>query len=445
MTPYSGPVLYNGVTLPGRPDLDNVFKIDRGAVPMITDMMENGILLDPKPLDELGVRLRSEMEELQADITRLSGYAINPASADQVADLLFKKLKLPNQYVKLTPSGDRESVIRQVLEMLVTHHDCIRPILDWKHRDKLRSTYQEPLPGYRANDGRIHCKLGMTTVPTGRLNSSDPNLQNIPARTSLGKLIRNAFVAPKRKKLVAIDYSQIEMRVIASESKDRVMSEVFWLGDDIHWRTTEGIFRKPRAELSEFTHRKPCKNLGFGVLYGISARGLRDQIVASGGDREFWTEDQCQELIDDWFRLYSGVRDRVERYHYWARKYGFVWDMFGRVRWVPGAQAYSGWVVGKALRECGNHPIQAGAQGILKLAMAELWDLYKDAKDVVRFVMQVHDELLIEVAEEAVDYVVPEIAQVMRDAVPLRVPVEVGVKVGDCWGEMETFELEEAA
>ena len=450
-------ILYNGVRFPlSFPCPANVRRLDLGCLPMIESMNANGILLDTAKLSSISSRLSLESERLDAEIESLVGSRINPESGDQVARLLFDELGLPPS--KLTRKQLRYSVDDDVLSSLLAHHPVVKLIADHREAQKLKTTYADALPLLVSPDGRIRTTLKATTARTGRLASENPNCQNIPIRSEWGMEIRKAFVARPGWKLISCDLSQIEMRVAAHESEDPALALVFVDGLDIHTFTAVNLFQLDETgilrlvageragtlnpadayRLREFKlrHRLPAKTLGFAVLYGVTASGLQIQILAAGGP--LIPLDECQRYIDRWFDLYAEVRFWMERQFQHARLHGMVWDFFGRFRLVPEVRSALRGVQNEGLRQAGNHPIQSAAQGILKLAMAEVHYevLPRYGADALP-VLQIHDELLFEAREEIAEDLAQEVKRVMSTVVPLLVPVESSSDVAETWGDLK--------
>jgi DNA polymerase-1 len=457
--------LYAGVRLLSRPSPANVLRLDLACLPLVTRMNRNGIYLNPTVLSDLEVKLRMRLAELEAEILPWSSETdFNPGSADQVARLLFDDLKLEVPAgAKLTRSRARVSVDDDTLSAMLDQCPVVRSLQDWRESAKLLTTYVLPLPKLRGPDGRIRGRIKNTSTRTGRFSYEDPNLQQIPVRSELGREVRAAFQASRPNTVLAsIDLSQIEMVMAAHESQDPTMMGVFWNGEDIHLRTVAAVFgydyptlmqqwgRYKDGLLSggelaamkglEQAQRLPLKQAGFGVLYGQLAQGLQLSILSVGGP--FIALDTCDRYIEDWFGTYTGVWDWMEHQHERARRYGMVWDIFGRHRPIPGVRSALQGVVNKALRECGNHPIQSGSAGILKLGMAEVdeaVEMYEETypSEVCLPLLMAHDELLFELSRPIAEEFVELAKGIMENVVPLSVPVRATAKIGRSWKELK--------
>lgn len=420
-------------------ELEEAFWADMAAMEMCLDMMECGILVDVPYLKSLSAFFEQKLQSINAQITHLAGKTINPGSYQQVSDLLFKDLKIKTikQFNKdgYHPTGD------EILAQLVAEHPVVQKIRDYKAYAKYRSTYTETIPKQVDKDGRIHCTIKMTRTSTGRLASSDPNLQNIPVRVEDARKIRNGFVAQHGCSIVALDYKQIELKGFAHYSQDPELLDVYRNDGDIHTKTGCHTFQMAPEELPEYPHRRSAKTTNFGVAYEITAQGLYEQLVKDGV--EGWTVEDCQGFIDSWLGLYSGVVDYRKRIHSEARQNGYVRDISGRIRYVPGVRCKSKWLVAEALRQAGNMPIQGSAAYIIKCAMAlmpPVYSYYRSQGYIINPLIQVHDELLFEIQDELIPIVVPVIKALMENVVKLSVPITCDVEVGKSWGELSKWE-----
>lgn len=447
--------------LVGRPDPDNVYALDHGALPIVERMMAVGMLVDVKALQDLGADIRIQLEQLTQDIYKHAGRKLNISSDEQLADLLFTKksvggLGIDPKYIKRTKKTKRPSVKKDELEKVVAAHQIIRPLIEYKHLEHLITSFIEPLPRWIKQDGRLHTHILPTRVETGRYAMKDPNLMNIPVRTKIGKMIRGCFLARDGCKLLSVDLSQIEMRVAAHLSNCKKMIQCFLDGDDLHWRTAENVLHKPRpkdkaalegktdpqpGELSK-DDRDKFKTVGFGMLYLVQEQGLQNQIIAKGGDPKYWVRERCAELIKFWFGLYPEIRERQEVQFYRVRRYGFAWDMFGRVRYIPEVKSLKPYIVGEGLRAAGNFEDQASAVGLSKVAMHHdhvyaLCQAYTGAGKICDPLLQYHDELLLEVEEDIVEEVGELVKWYHCNAAELRVPIESSCSIGDTWAELK--------
>jgi DNA polymerase-1 len=299
-----------------------------------------------------------------------------------------------------------------------------RLIIEYRELDKLKSVYTDALPHQIATDGRIHCQLNQTVAATGRLSSSDPNLQNIPIRSEMGRRIRRAFVADKGNKIISADYSQLELRLLAHITQDPVMLEAFQKGEDIHARTARLVFgAKTDEELKEA--RRFAKIVNFAIAYAIEPWGLSQRVGI--------TRAEAKKVIEDYYNTYKGVRRYMEEIPIRAREHGYVRSIYGRIRPLQGINDRNANIRKAAEREAINMPIQGTASDIVKIAMLKVDEEFKRAALESRLLMQVHDELLVEVPEKEVAKVSEILRHEMETAVELDVPLVADVGVGDNW------------
>jgi DNA polymerase-1 len=372
--------------------------------------------------------------------------------------LLYEHLGLKQQgKEKWTKSRSRLSAEGDVLKQMIAQSpEIIRTVLDWKEREKLRSTYTYSLIGQMDSGDRIHSDISSTTAETGRLTSSDPNLQNIPTRTKLGKEVRNAFIPSPGNVLGTIDASQIEMRQNAHDANCLPMLDIFWRFVDFYWGIAELMYRRKFTE-EERKHgvmeSGPAKGLTYKGYYRFNAKttalmtaydtspaGLLDQFLTQGAPG--WTEQLCAELIRDFFDEFKELIIRRKEHHRRARKYGFVWDMWGRIRWIPQVKSTLPWVQGEGLRAAGNLAGQGGAAGLIKLWMAVVWKRYCEywRRHGIRMLMQIHDELICEGPRKVVEDFLAECERLLEILVPLEfylAPLEGSWEVGERWGELK--------
>jgi DNA polymerase-1 len=411
--------------LAGEPALEKVYReIEVPLVPVLTRMEANGVLIDADELRRQSADLSRRMLAAQQKATELAGRTFNLDSPKQLQALLFDELKLP-ALVK-TPTG-QPSTNEEALEAIADQHELPRIILEYRGLAKLRSTYTDKLPEMINPDtGRVHTSYHQAGAATGRLSSNDPNLQNIPIRTDDGRRIRKAFIAPPGRKLVACDYSQIELRIMAHLSEDDGLLRAFAAGDDIHRATAAEVFGKPLAEVSG-NERRAAKAINFGLMYGMSAFGLARQLGVSRGE--------AQDYIALYFSRYPGVRDFMERTRKDAHERGYVETVFGRRLYLDNINARNQGLRAGAERAAINAPMQGTAADIIKRAMIAIdaWIVPHDAQ--ARMLLQVHDELVFECDAGFVDTLIPEVTVRMAAAAELRVPLVIDSGVGDDWDQ----------
>ncbi len=403
------------------------YEIEMPLIPVLYRMEVSGIALDEKMLAELSKRFKGEIDKLTKKITKLAGREFNINSPAQLSEILFDDLGLPTKKIKKTKTS--YSTAASELEKLWEAHKIIPLISKYREIAKLKSTYVDALPTLVQDDGRIHTSFNQTVAATGRLSSSDPNLQNIPTRTPLGKEIRKAFVAPRGRTLVAIDYSQFELRIAAVLAKDEAFIEAFNEGADIHRRVSAQILDKPEDEVTK-EERYAAKAINFGILYGMGSRNLAK---SSGLSKE-----EAKEFIARYFDLHPGIGDYIDQTKKRAHKDEYVETLFGRRRYFPDINSGIGMLVSAAERMAVNMPVQGTQADLIKMAMIEVEQFTRDREDV-QLLLQVHDELVFEIDSKAVEKVVPKIAKMMQGVWSSDVPLVVNVEIGKNWGEMRAL------
>ncbi len=401
--------------------------IDRPMVTVLARMEEAGIKIDCDVLAEMSKRLDRECATVARDIYEQAGVEFNINSPKQLGDVLFNKLNLPKpiKYGK----GKVMSTAVDVLEGLAGEHAVPKLVLDYRQLSKLKSTYVDALPALlNSCTLRLHTTFNMAGSATGRLSSVNPNLQNIPIRTEVGREIRAAFIAEPGHVLLKADYSQIELRLLAHFSEDKLLVEAYRTGQDIHSLTASQVFGVPREEVNA-EHRRRAKAVNFGIVYGLSAFGLSQQI---GIDQK-----EAAQFIRAYFEKYSGVRDFRDRTLDQARRDMKVTTLFGRVRPIPDIHSKNFNLRGFAERTAVNTPLQGTAADLIKLAMIRIDEVLRERKLRSRMLLQVHDELVFEVPEDEVEYMKALVADRMENVQTLRVPLKVDVGVGKNWRDLE--------
>src|SRR5437870_2059455 len=404
-------------------DLGSIYReIELPLAPLLYRMERAGIRLNTEVLAELSRHLGEELEKLTDKICKLAGREFNINSPKQVAEC-FETLNIISG--RKTSTG-RVSTSKAVLEELALRHELPRLIIEYRELEKLKSVYTDALPNQIAADGRIHCQLNQTVAATGRLSSSDPNLQNIPIRTELGRQIRRAFVPESGKKLIAADYSQLELRLLAHITRDEVMLDAFQKGEDIHARTSRLVFgAKTDQELKEA--RRFSKIVNFAIAYAIEPWGLSQRVGIS--------RQEARKVIDDYYATYKGVRRYMDEIPVQAREHGFVRSLYGRIRPLQGINDRNANIRKAAEREAINMPIQGTASDIVKIAMLRADQAFRREGLSARLLMQVHDELLVECPAEEAEKVAKTLKREMESAVELDVPLVADAGVGDNWME----------
>ena len=388
--------------------------------PLLFRMEQAGLKVDRATLSDLSNYLGMELKKLTVKIYKLARREFNIGSPKQVGEVLSE---LDMTSGRKTSTG-RISTSKAVLEELAQTYELPRLIIDYRELDKLKSVYTDALPNQIAADGRIHCLLNQTVAATGRLSSSEPNLQNIPIRTELGRRIRRAFVAEKGYKIISADYSQLELRLLAHITQDAVMLEAFQHGEDIHARTARLVFgAKTDEELKEA--RRFAKIVNFAIAYAIEPWGLSQRVGIS--------RQEAKKVIEDYYNTYKGVRRYMEEVPLRAREHGYVRSIYGRIRPLQGINDRNANIRKAAEREAINMPIQGTASDIVKIAMLRVDEEFKREKLDARLLMQVHDELLVEVAADDAEHVAEVLKREMEAAVSLDVPLVVDVGIADNW------------
>ena len=402
-------------------------KIDLPLAPVLARMEAAGVLIDRKELEIISAKTQEEMSGLEKAIFELAGFEFNINSPQQLAEVLFDKLNLQGPKQGRGRSRSR-STAADVLEELALVHELPKKVLEYRELSKLKSTYADALPRLiHPATGRVHTRFSQTGTATGRLSSSNPNLQNIPIRTELGREIRAAFVATPGNVLISADYSQIELRILAHVSEDLILVEAFRRGEDIHSRTAQEVFGVAPLEQTR-EHRRVAKVINFGVIYGLSPFGLAQQLSID--------QREAAKFIAAYFERYSGVKKFLERQVAEVRKTGVSTTLFGRIRPMSEINSPQVTIRNFAERTAMNTPMQGAAADLIKLAMIEL-DRRLAAEFKARMILQVHDELLFEAPEEEAAAVRELVKQVMEGAYKLRVPLRVETKTGANWRDMK--------
>lgn len=401
-------------------------------VPVLAQMEQTGVKIDVTLLRTISAELAARMDELQQQAHAQAGGEFNLGSPKQLGAILYEQLKLP--VLGKTPKGE-PSTAEEVLEELAAQHALPRLILDWRALQKLRSTYTELLPqAVNPRTGRIHTSYGQAIAATGRLSSSDPNLQNIPVRNAEGRRIRQAFVAAPGNMLLAIDYSQIELRLMAHFSGDELLQQAFREGRDIHQATAAEVFGLPPDEVPA-DQRRAAKAINFGLIYGMSSFGLARQLGIARGE--------AQAYIDRFFGRYPGVKAFMDGTRQAARERGYVETLYGRRLYLPNIRSKNQGLRQYAERTAINAPLQGTAADLIKLAMIDVADFLRQKAPDIRMIMQVHDELVFEGPAATIAEFGPQIAARMTQpggdrSSPLAVPLVADWGAAGDWDAAHT-------
>ncbi|MFH1252805.1 MAG: DNA polymerase I [Candidatus Uhrbacteria bacterium] len=420
-------------------EADNLLKlfkeIEMPLIPVLFQMEKDGIELDSTFLKTLAKEFEKELNSLTKKIHHLAGQEFNIQSPIQMAEVLFEKMKLPTKGLKKTKTGF--STAAPELEKIYEEHEIVPLIMEFRELAKLQNTYVEALPQLATKDNRIHSTFNQTIAATGRLSSSDPNLQNIPTKTELGRKIRQAFVAPKNKILLSADYSQIELRLMAIVAKDESWIKAFKKGEDIHTHTASEVWGVPDCEVTK-EQRSAAKAINFGILYGMGPRSL----ARSTG----LTMDEAKKFIERYFELHPAIKKYLDETKKQAHEIGYVETVFGRRRHLPDIDSGVQMLVATAERMATNMPIQGAEADIVKMAMIQIsgWlqtitkaEKKKNLEPKIKMLLQVHDELVFEVDKNFVKEAAAAIKKLMETVVSFEIPLKVDIETGKNWGEME--------
>ncbi len=419
------PVLHEQVKEQG---LEKVYEeIDLPLAPVLAEMERVGIRVEPKELDKMSQAMDKEVRRLEKEIWEMAGVEFNVNSPPQLAEILFDKLNLqPNAR---RGKAKARSTAADVLEELSAQHPLPAKVIEFREISKLKSTYVDALPKLiHPETGRLHTSFSQTGAVTGRLSSSDPNLQNIPIRTELGRQIRAAFVAEKGKILLSADYSQIELRVMAHFSKDPVLVEAFRNGEDIHARTAQEVFGVgPMAQTAE--HRRAAKAINFGIIYGLSPFGLAQQLGIE--------QKEAAQFINAYFTRYRGVKEYLDNVLAETRKTGVAKTLFGRIRPITEINSPQVQLRNFAERTALNSPLQGTAADLIKMAMINIDRRLAEEKFEAKMILQVHDELLFEAPAKESSKLQKLVKEEMEGVYKLAVPIVVEIGVGPNWRDLD--------
>jgi len=402
-------------------------KIDLPLAPVLAEMERAGVRVDPKALETMSNAMEKEVRRLEKEIWELAGLEFNVNSPTQLAEILFDKLNL--QPPPRRGKGKVRSTAADILEEMAGQHALPGKVIEYREIAKLKSTYVDALPKLiHPETGRLHTSFSQTGTATGRLSSSDPNLQNIPVRSELGREIRAAFVAEKGNILLSADYAQIELRIMAHLSKDPVLLEAFRNGEDIHARTAQEVFGVgPLAQTAE--HRRAAKAINFGIIYGLSAFGLAQQLGIG--------QKEAAQFINAYFTRYRGVKQYLDNVLVETRKTGMAKTLFGRIRPIPEINAPQMQLRNFAERTALNSPLQGTAADLIKLAMIAIDDRLRKEKLTARMILQVHDELLFEAPVKEREPLEKLVQEEMEGVHQLAVPLVVEIGVGPNWRDLD--------
>ncbi|MDX1672913.1 MAG: DNA polymerase I, partial [Balneolaceae bacterium] len=405
-------------------ELDEIAEqIEFPLMDVLAEMELHGIRVDEEMLNEFSGILTEDLKKLEQEIYELAGVEFNINSPQQLGEVMFDKMGLPAG--KKTKTG-QYSTAESVLTDLAADYEMPNLILEYRALSKLKSTYVDALPKLiNEETGRIHTSFNQSVAATGRLSSSNPNLQNIPIRTERGREIRKAFIAEEGFQLLSADYSQVELRVIASIAEDENMIRAFKEGEDIHARTAKELFGLDTIDDVTPDQRRKAKEVNFGIPYGVSAYGLASRLGIS--------REEGKEMIDQYFDRFPGILDYINETKEFAREHGYVKTLMGRRRYIPEIKSGNWNVRSFAERTAINMPIQGTAADIIKLAMIDIQKYIEQHDLNTRMLLQVHDELVFEIPDEELDVMPDKIRELMESAYTLKVPLKVDMGIADNW------------
>lgn len=451
------------------PCLKNIQKLDHGARPYIKHCMQRGMKVNLDHFHKMERVLSDDMDRITEEVREMTGSYVNLDSGDQVSELLHKKLGLKQPRPRLTPTGGRESVDNEALVAIQHDHEVVPKILIFKELSKLRGTYVVPMPKLARRVGpdnwRMFPKLGDTRVPSGRLNCKEPNLLAMPNRTERGREVCEGFITDDGWVFVSVDESQIEPRVVAHRSQDPSLMAVYFNEEDIYSDFAIPAFKLKDERYKDLTgwhypgvnkktHRFPSKTCILAAIYDVTNTGLLEQMPvvcricgaeASNHDKSvcrhfapLWNEDNCQDILNAFYLRYPGILRMRKTDHARAKRWGFIWDEWGRILHVTAVRSVLQWVVSAALRETGNFPIQSTAQGTVKLAMAQVYDDLEEMGlfDVAQPVLQIHDELLFECRADVAEEWGAHVAYRFEHCVRMDIPIKAGTAQAATWGSL---------
>jgi DNA polymerase-1 len=416
--------------------LEKIYEeIEKPLIPVITGMKEQGILIDKNVLKDLSKEYHKKLEKLQSEIWEMADNRFNINSPKQMAEVLFNEMELKYKGMRKTSSGSY-STKEEVLQKLIEVHPIAEKILDYRELQKLLSTYIDNIPKLLDKDDRLRANFQQTGTVTGRMSSKDPNLQNIPIKSELGRRIRNAFVAPKGCRLVAFDYSQIELRLAAILSNDPKLIKIFKDGDDVHRNVAAYVFKvKPEDVDSEM--RRKAKTINFGILYGMGVTALQKNLKT---DRK-----EAQKFYDDYFDTFTGLASYLDTVKSEAARKGYTETLLGRRRYFEGLKSSLPFIRAQAERMAINAPIQGTSADVIKIAMVKI-DEYLNKEKLnknVSLIHQIHDEVIYEVKEDLIEKISDKVREIMESVLTEKqtkgVPIIADGSVGKSWGEMKSL------
>ncbi|TSC56181.1 MAG: DNA polymerase I [Parcubacteria group bacterium Greene0714_21] len=409
---------------------DKVYELEKALIPVVLAMEELGITIDKTYLGSLAKEMQKELIKIESKVHELGEVVFNIASPKQLSEVLFQKLELSSKGLRKTPGGVVSTASDELIKL---GHPIVKEVLAHRELSKLLSTYLLPLPHMADTHSRVHSRFDQLGAATGRISSSSPNLQNIPVQGFWGKRVRKGFVAEQGFFLTSFDYSQMELRIACHLAEEEKMEKVFLQGKDIHRMTASEVFGVSEPEVSD-EMRTRAKTLNFGVLYGMGARGF-----AASAQIPI---EEAESFIEQYFLRFPKIRLYIEQTKDFAREKGYVETLFGRKRYIPEINSLAPQLRAQAEREAVNHPIQGSAADIIKIAMVSIAKEFGLQNPKIRLLLQIHDELLFEIADDILEEASVKIKKIMEQAVALKAPLLCEVKTGKNWGELQTQKVE---
>lgn len=409
------------------------FEIEKPLIPIIKEMSANGIMLDTDLLEKISKEYHMQVDEISKKIFEYAGEEFNISSPKQMADILFNKMNLAYKGMRKGKSGSF-STKEEVLQKLVEVHPVVEEILKYRELTKLLSTYIDTFPTMIGMDGRLRTTFLQAGTTTGRMSSQEPNIQNIPVKSDLGRRIRDAFVAKDGCKFVAMDYSQIELRLAAILSGDKKLIDIFKNGEDVHSGVASYMFGIPQDEVTK-QQRNKAKVINFGILYGMGVSALQKNLKVSRAE--------AQEFYNTYFEKFTGLAQYLEDTKEFAKEHGYTLTMFGRKRFFDGIKSKLPFLRAQAERMAINAPIQGTSADMIKIAMIKIDEFLKKEKmkDKIKLVLQIHDEIIFEVEDDAVEFAKEHLPKIMEDVLDVEkmrgVPILTDCEVGLSWGQMK--------
>jgi DNA polymerase-1 len=408
---------------------DKVYMLEKTLVPVIHAMERWGVKIDKQYFKSLAKEMQNELSKIESKVHELAGVVFNIASPKQLSEVLFKQLELSSKGLRKTPGGLVSTASDELAKL---DHPVAKAVLTWRELSKLLNTYLLPLPAMADMEDRVHSHFDQLGAATGRMSSSNPNLQNIPLQGEWGRKVRTGFVAENGFSLLSFDYSQVELRIASHLAGEEKMQEAFLKGKDIHVQTASTVFGVQESQVTP-EMRFRAKALNFGIIYGMGARGF-----SRSAGIPF---EEAQDFIENYFVQFPHIKQYMEDTIAFAKEHGYVETLFGRKRYIPEINSLVPQLRSQVEREAVNHPIQGLSADIIKVAMVNVAKQFGLKNPAVRLLLQIHDELLFEISDDILKETSLKIKQIMEQAVSLKAPLLCEVKTGKNWGELSNLNI----